>query len=77
MFLQTRRDFLRSGLKGVGLLAATPYVPAFLTRTAEAAGAGADSRILVVLQLSGGNDGLNTVIPFSNDLYYKARPSPR
>ena len=32
------------------------------------------NKVLVVLQLSGGNDGLNTVIPFRNDLYYKARP---
>ncbi len=29
---------------------------------------------MVILQLSGGNDGLNTVIPVRNDLYYKARP---
>jgi len=32
------------------------------------------NKVLVVLQLSGGNDGLNTVIPIRNDLYYKARP---
>ena len=29
---------------------------------------------LVIIQLSGGNDGLNTIIPYRNDLYYKARP---
>jgi uncharacterized protein (DUF1501 family) len=73
--LKTRREFLSTGLKGVGLLAAAGYAPAFLTRTAEAVGAAADSRILVVLQLSGGNDGLNTVVPFSDDLYHKARPT--
>src|SRR5690606_15512923 len=33
-----------------------------------------EDRILVVIQLSGGNDGLNTVIPFGQDAYYKARP---
>src|SRR5690606_34656144 len=33
-----------------------------------------EDRILVVIQLSGGNDGLNTVIPFGADGYYKARP---
>ena len=33
-----------------------------------------NDRVLVVIQLSGGNDGLNTVIPYSNELYYKARP---
>jgi uncharacterized protein (DUF1501 family) len=32
------------------------------------------NKVVVVLQLSGGNDGLNTVIPVRNDLYYKARP---
>lgn len=31
-------------------------------------------KVLVVIQLSGGNDGLNTVVPFSNDLYYRYRP---
>lgn len=34
-----------------------------------------NGRRLVVIQLSGGNDGLNTVVPFENDLYYKARPT--
>ena len=34
----------------------------------------AENRILVVLELSGGNDGLNTVVPFRNDDYYKLRP---
>ncbi len=75
MFLQTRREFLLTGLKGAGLLAASAFVPTFLTRTAAAAGADKDATVLVVLQLSGGNDGLNTVIPFTDDLYYKARPT--
>lgn len=72
---QTRREFLATGFKGVSLLAAAGYAPAFLARTAEAVGASTDARILVVLQLSGGNDGLNTVIPFADDLYHKARPN--
>jgi uncharacterized protein (DUF1501 family) len=33
------------------------------------------ARRLIVVQLSGGNDGLNTIVPYRNDLYYKARPS--
>jgi uncharacterized protein (DUF1501 family) len=74
-FLQTRREFLSTGIKGLSLLAASSYVPAFLTQTANAATAQKDSTILVVVQLSGGNDGLNTVVPFSDDLYHKARPS--
>jgi len=77
MFLHTRREFLSTGLKGVGLLAASSFVPAFITRTAAGVGAGRDSSILVVVQLSGGNDGLNTVVPFTDDLYAKARPSIR
>jgi len=74
-YFQTRREFLLSSLKGAGLLAASSFVPAFLTRTAAAAGADKDGTILVVLQLSGGNDGLNTVVPYSDDLYFKARPT--
>ncbi|MDR3403967.1 MAG: DUF1501 domain-containing protein [Chthoniobacter sp.] len=72
--LQNRRQFLSTSLKGVGLLAASGYVPAFLARTANAVGPEAGAPILVVLQLSGGNDGLNTVVPLGDDLYYKARP---
>jgi len=75
MDLHTRREFLATGLKGAGLLAASAFVPAFVTRTAAATGVGRDQSILVVVQLSGGNDGLNTVIPISDDLYFKARPT--
>ena len=32
-------------------------------------------KVLVIIQLSGGNDGLNTVVPYRNDIYYKSRPS--
>ncbi len=77
MNFHTRREFLATGLKGAGLLAASSFVPGFITRTAAATGAGRDSTILVVVQLSGGNDGLNTVIPFGNDLYAAARPTLR
>ncbi len=49
-------------------------VPAFLTRSAQAAGKSADKdRVLVVVQLSGGNDGLNTVIPYADDAYDRNR----
>jgi uncharacterized protein (DUF1501 family) len=74
-FLQTRREFLATGIKGLGLVAASAYVPAFITRTARAVPAETDATILVVLQLSGGNDGLNTVVPYANDLYYRNRPT--
>src|SRR5215475_9976058 len=79
---QTRREFLRSTMLG-GALSWT--VPAFLANTfsalqAEAAdkatqiATGRDSNILVILQMAGGNDGLNTVVPHSNDHYHRARP---
>jgi len=77
MHLHTRREFLSTGLKGAGLLAASTFVPAFVTRTAAATGAARNASILVVVQLSGGNDGLNTVVPFADDLYAKARPTLR
>jgi uncharacterized protein (DUF1501 family) len=49
-------------------------VPGFIERTARAAQPGKDS-ILIVLEMTGGNDGLNTVIPYRDDLYYKLRPT--
>ncbi len=69
----TRRQFLERTLKGTSLLALGPAVPGFLTATARAAEPGKDT-VLVVLEMTGGNDGLNTVIPYGDDLYYKARP---
>lgn len=81
--LQTRRKFLRTSALGA---AATWTLPVFLEKTflaldAMAAGAltqtasGKDDTILVVLQLAGGNDGLNTVVPFADDGYHRARPT--
>jgi len=80
--LQTRREFLRKTVLGSAL---SWTVPAFLANTfaalqSEAADSaiqtatGRDSTILVVLQMAGGNDGINTVVPYSSDYYYKARP---
>lgn len=81
--LKTRREFLRTGLLGSSLCWT---VPSFLQNTmlslhATADGqlvqgiTGRDGNILVVLQLAGGNDGLNTVAPVGNDDYRRARPS--
>lgn len=80
--LQTRREFLRTTILGS---AACWTMPLFLERTFSLMGAeaaqsmtqlatGKDGPILVVLQLAGGNDGLNTVIPYADDEYYKHRP---
>ena len=75
----TRREFLRTSLAGGSLVTWGLSVPAFLSRTAAAAPAahkpGAKDTILVVVQLSGGNDGLNTVIPYADDDYRKHRPT--
>lgn len=71
----SRRTFLGRGAAGCGLLATGTVIPGFLARTVQAAlQSDSDDRILVVLQLTGGNDGLNTIIPYRDDLYYKTRP---
>ena len=72
----TRREFLRLTGSGLGLLAFSSYAPRFLT-TAAAANVPApekDKRILVLLQMAGGNDGLNTVVPYTDDRYHALRP---
>ena len=80
--LQTRREFLRKTVLGSAL---SWTVPAFLANTFYAlqsqaadsliqADTGKDGTILVVLQMAGGNDGINTVVPYSSDYYRKARP---
>lgn len=72
----TRRQFLHRTLQGSSLVALGPTVPAFLATTAWAAAPGKDT-ILVVLEMTGGNDGLNTVVPYADDNYHKARPTLR
>jgi uncharacterized protein (DUF1501 family) len=75
----TRRAMLGLGLGSSTLLACGSSVPVFLARSAaaldESAGRPAEpGRVLVVVQLDGGNDGLNTVVPYRNDEYRKRRP---
>jgi uncharacterized protein (DUF1501 family) len=72
----TRRRFLTHTLKGSSLVALSAVIPQFVARTALAAPPGKDN-ILVVIEMTGGNDGLNTVIPHADDLYHKARPTLR
>src|SRR6516225_328731 len=69
----SRRDFLKSST----LLALAPTVPGFLARTARAVEAKRDGRVLVVIQLDGGNDGINTVVPFADEGYAKYRKTLR
>lgn len=72
----TRREFLRNA-GGFGFLAFSGVAPAFLSRSAlaQTPGPERDRSILVIIQLAGGNDGLNTVVPFSDDRYYNLRPT--
>lgn len=81
--LKTRRDFLRTSVLGGAL---TWTVPSFIGSTLDVLWAGEadaavngltgkDDPILVVLQLAGGNDGLNTLVPYGNDFYRRARPN--
>jgi uncharacterized protein (DUF1501 family) len=71
----TRREALRTCLCGIGVTAGTLAIPAFFGRAAAALAAEArgNDRILVVLELSGGNDGLNTLVPYADDAYYRHR----
>jgi uncharacterized protein (DUF1501 family) len=71
-----RRQFLSSTLRASSLVALGSAVPQFVARTAEAAAPGKDN-ILVVVEMTGGNDGINTVVPYADDLYHKARPTLR
>src|ERR1700722_10892109 len=67
----TRRDFI----KLTSLASASLMVPNFLKAFGSMSIPGEyKGKTLVVIQLSGGNDGLNCVIPLHNDLYYNARP---
>ena len=72
----TRRQLLTRALRGSSLVALGGGVPQFVAQTARAAAPGKDT-VLVVVELTGGNDGLNTVIPYADDLYHKARPTLR
>lgn len=63
--MSDRRQFLARGAAvGAWALAGAPL----------RARAAADERILVVFELSGGNDGLNTIVPYGDDTYYRLRP---
>ncbi len=71
----SRRDLLRAAMYGVGVSAAAIPSPLFAQAAAALASQGkSDGKILVVLELSGGNDGLNTLVPYGDDAYYKLRP---
>lgn len=65
-----RKEFLQLG----SLATASFMVPKFLKAFEKVDRVPAGNKVMVILQLSGGNDGLNTVIPIRNDIYYRERP---
>jgi len=71
MLILNRRRFLQVG----SLASAAMMMPKFLKALERGHLVPPGNKVLVIIQLSGGNDGLNTVIPYRNDIYYKARPS--
>ena len=62
----TRRNLLKA-LGALGITTGLPMSPALAV-------AGIDKRILVVVEMSGANDGLNTLVPYTDDAYYRLRP---
>ncbi|MBK7870852.1 MAG: DUF1501 domain-containing protein [Saprospiraceae bacterium] len=67
-----RRDFLKSS----GLASTSLLIPSFLSDfSVNKLFKSRSGKVLVVVQLSGGNDGLNTIVPYQNDIYYKSRPT--
>ena len=75
----SRRDFLRQGLLPVFAGSAVPAVFAngIAASAADSPNAPISDRVLVLVQLAGGNDGLNTVIPYQDGTYHDARPTLR
>ena len=66
----SRRKFIQLG----SLASASLMVPKFLKGFEAAPLAVKGNKVLVIVQLTGGNDGLNTIIPYRNDIYYRSRP---
>ncbi len=77
---RSRREFLRTGLLGLGI---GMQLPSVFEHTALAIASDAfwegrethPERVMVIVELTGGNDGLNTVVPYRQDTYYKLRPT--
>src|SRR4249920_2493085 len=73
----SRRDILRLGAGGMGfsLFGGVGPVPSVLGQASRAAAANPSGKILVVFEWFGGNDGLNTIVPYGDPMYYKHRPT--
>ena len=75
--MHSRRSFFRATLRSSSLIALAPTVPGFLVGAARAASPDASGRVLVVVQLDGGNDGINTLVPFRDEGYARHRRALR
>ncbi len=75
--MNTRRTFIKQlgATSAASVVALGTRPQALFANAAKDAKADADGRILVLVQLAGGNDGLNTVVPFGDDVYHRLRPS--
>src|SRR6267154_3480839 len=73
----SRRDLLRLGAGGIGLGLAGGLrtVPTVLAQATKSVSTNPNGKILVVFEWFGGNDGLNTIVPYGDALYYKHRPT--
>lgn len=71
MLILNRRRFLQVG----SLASASLMLPKFLKAMEMRPLVPAGNKVLVIIQLSGGNDGLNTIVPYRNDIYYRERPT--
>ena len=69
----SRRQFVHGVAASSSVMALNGTAPSFLVDAAERLDA--CERVLVIIQLSGGNDGLNTIIPYRDESYYSARPT--
>ena len=71
----TRRQFLASTFGSATLVSLSSGVPGFLLQASAEERAKTGDQVLVVVQLTGGNDGLNTVVPYADDVYQRSRKS--
>ena len=71
--MPTRRQMLKVAINSSALVTLSRTVPAFLAQSARAAVPGRDGRVLVVIQLEGGNDAINTLVPFADEGYARNR----
>ena len=71
VLIMERRQFLKQSTLASSLF----FVPNFVKAFENLATTGLGYKRLVIIQLAGGNDGLNTIIPFNNDVYYRNRPT--